>query len=216
MLLSAGAAGNFLSRLADLSSNAFKSVVDIDLLGSFNVAKLCLPHLVEAAKRSQPSTSTDSPSIGGRAIFISATMHYTGYPLQTHVVAAKAGVDALSANIAIEYGPHGVTSNVITPGPIKGTEGMSRLSKGVRPGRQEGWKIPLGHYGTVKDIADATVYLFSDAANYVNGEVLVVDGGSWRTANTGAEGGLEYPDSVLNGDNSLPRAPSTKHKGAHL
>lgn len=187
-----------MSRLADLSSNAFKSVVDIDLLGSFNVAKLVLPHLVESVKKSNSSSTAENPSIGGRAIFISATFHYTGYPLQTHVSAAKAGVDALSANIAIEYGPHGVTSNVITPGPIAGTEGMTRLAQGVRAGRKPGWKIPLGHYGTVKDIADATVYLFSDAANYVNGEVLVVDGAAWRTAGTGAEGDEEYPDNVVN------------------
>ncbi|ERF75996.1 hypothetical protein EPUS_08250 [Endocarpon pusillum Z07020] len=117
----AGAAGNFLSPLSHLSANAFKSVIDIDVLGSYNTAKAVLPHLVKSA-----STSTS----GGRLIFVSATIHYTGAPLQTHVAVAKAGVDALSANVAIEYGPRGLTSNVIAPGPIAATEGMERLSRG--------------------------------------------------------------------------------------
>ena len=65
----------------------------------------------------------ESPgTTGGRAVFVSATMHYTGVPFQTHVAAAKAGVDALSNNIALEFGPLGITSNVIAPGPIEGTE----------------------------------------------------------------------------------------------
>lgn len=74
---------------------------------------------------------------------------------------------------------------------------MDRLAKKVEPGK-EPWKIiPSGRWGGVKDIADATVYLFSDAANYVNGEVLVVDGGAWRTAQTGRDFG--YPDFFIQG-----------------
>jgi peroxisomal 2,4-dienoyl-CoA reductase len=59
---------------------------------------------------------------GGRIIFISATIHYTGIPFQTHVAVAKAGIDALSHNIALEFGPLGITSNIIAPGPIANTE----------------------------------------------------------------------------------------------
>ncbi len=93
-------------------------------------------------------------------------------PLQTHVSVAKAGVDAMSNSVAIEFGPRGVRSNVIAPGPIGGTEGMERLAKSEDVA--EGLKnIPLGRWGTVKEIADATVYLFSDAGNYVNGQTLV-------------------------------------------
>lgn len=192
---SAGAAGNFLAPIAQLSSNAFKTVIDIDLIGSYNCAKACLPHLVKAANEF-PTAKTATPS--GRIIFISATLHYSGTPLQTHAVAAKAGVDALSSQICMEYGPLGITSNVIAPGPIGGTEGMDRLAKKVQPG-QNPWKIiPSGRMGGVKDIADATVYIFSDAANYVNGEVLVVDGGAWRTAQ-GPGRDFPYPDFILEG-----------------
>jgi 2,4-dienoyl-CoA reductase [(3E)-enoyl-CoA-producing], peroxisomal len=205
----AGAAGNFLSPLSQLSANAFKSVIDIDVLGSYNTTKAVLPHLVESAhKNKSPSSSSSSSSTpqtspgGGRIIFVSATIHYTGAPLQTHVVVAKAGVDALSANVAIEYGPLGLTSNVVAPGPIGGTEGMDRLSRSedVEASKR---RIPSGRLGTVKEIADATVWLFSDAANYVNGETVVVDGGAWRTTNAGGGGGgtgFQYPDFLLSGD----------------
>lgn len=118
--------------------------------------------------------------------------------MQTHVVVAKAGVDALSANVAIEYGPRGLTSNVIAPGPIGGTEGMERLSRSEDAAAGQK-RIPSGRWGTVKEIADATVYLFSDAANYVNGETLVVDGGAWRTSGTGTGSGFVYPDFLLRG-----------------
>lgn len=161
---SAGAAGNFLAPINQLSPNAFKSVIDIDVLGSYNTLKATLPHLITSATTHKPT--------GGRIIFISATIHYTTMPFQTHVSVAKAGVDALSHSTAIEFGPRGVTSNVIAPGPIEGTEGMERLA------RKEGSeiakkKVPLGRYGTVKEIADATIYLFSDAGNYVTGQTLV-------------------------------------------
>ena len=180
------------------------------MLGTFNTLKAALPHVVASAKKHTNDGGDTSPSAGGtgtggRVICISATFHYTGQQLQTHVIAAKAAVDGLAANVAIEYGPAGVTSNVITPGPIAGTEGMERLAtKAGREGGGEGGGqgrkgIPLARYGTVKEIADATVYLFSDTGNYVNGEVLVVDGGAWRTSGANM-GGFEYPDFILSGE----------------
>ena len=100
---------------------------------------------------------------------MSATLHYGGTPLQLHASSAKAGVDAMSATICIEEGPRGITSNVIAPGAIAGTEGMDRL---VRPGNSYKY-VPLGRAGLTKEIADATVYIFSDSGNYVNGAIVV-------------------------------------------
>lgn len=107
--------------------------------------------------------------------------------MQAHVGVAKAGVDALSNSVAIEFGPRGITSNVIAPGPIAGTEGMERLARkeDAAAGKKQ---IPAGRWGTVREIADATVYLFSEAAGYVNGTTLVGKSGysnfvclvSWR------------------------------------
>ncbi|TID00093.1 Peroxisomal 2,4-dienoyl-CoA reductase SPS19 [Colletotrichum higginsianum] len=197
----AGAAGNFLSPIEGLSTNAFKSVVDIDLLGSYNTVKATMPHLLASANRAR---STGLPS-GGRIIFISATFHYTGMPYQAHVASAKAGVDALSASVALEYGPRGVTSNVISPGGVEGTEGLQRLSsQASRESGQGSRQIPLGRYGSLREIADATVFLFSETGSYVTGHVLVVDGGAWRLAGlVGQSAGMTYPEAVL-GEQALP------------
>ncbi|RYF36697.1 MAG: SDR family oxidoreductase [Cytophagaceae bacterium] len=150
-----------------------KSVIDIDVLGSYNTVKATMPHLVESAKKHRTDGKTQPANgTGGRIIFVSATLHYAGTPLQSHVSVAKAGVDAMAMAIAIEKGPVGITSNVIAPGPIADTEGIDRLSK--KENRERSYKaVPAGRYGTVKEIADATIYLFSDSGNYVNGETLV-------------------------------------------
>lgn len=161
----AGAAGNFLSDFNHLSSNAFKSVVSIDLLGSFNTVKACFEQL----KKNK-----------GSIIFVSATLHYYGIPFQIHVAAAKAGVDALSNALAVELGPLGIRSNCIAPGGIEGTEGLKRLVPDLDSFTS---KIPMGRLGTTRDIAEATVYLFSPAASYVTGTVQIVDGGAWHTGN---------------------------------
>ena len=169
----AGAAGNFLASIDQISPNAMKSVMDIDILGSYNTVKATLPYLVEsAAKHKLDGKTQPTNGTGGRIIFVSATLHYSGTPLQSHVSIAKAGVDAMSVSIAIEQGPKGITSNVIAPGPIADTEGVDRLSK--KEARERSYKaIPSGRFGTVKEIADATVYLFSDSGNYVNGTTIV-------------------------------------------
>ncbi|PRT54285.1 Peroxisomal 2,4-dienoyl-CoA reductase SPS19 [Wickerhamiella sorbophila] len=176
----AGAAGNFLAPITGLSANAFKTVIDIDLNGSFNTAKATLPELLKTK---------------GSVVFVSATLHYRGLPFQAHPAAAKAGVDSLMKTIAVEFGPLGIRSNALAPGPIEGTEGMSRLGKGSEHNRQRSYEmIPLGRYGTTQEIADGTVYLFSPAAHYVTGQVLVVDGGQWQTTSPRMDA---YPSVML-------------------
>lgn len=191
--------------------------MDIDILGSYNVTKLALPHLVASAQKHNSSSTlpkASSSGPGGRIIYVSATIHYTGLPMQTHVAVAKAGVDALSANVAIEYGPLGITSNIIAPGPIAGTEGMDRLSKKHNAGESVGKRIPVGRWGSIKDIADATVFLFSDAANYITGDNLVVDGGAWHTSSGSPGGDFEYPDFILSGAEVTGVAGGKKRKDA--
>lgn len=180
----AGAAGNFLSDFNHLSSNAFKSVVSIDLLGSFNTVKATFEQLRKNK---------------GRILFVSATLHYYGVALQSHVSAAKAGIDALSNALAVELGPLGITSNCIAPGAIAGTEGLERLVKDLDKSRQ---KVPLQRLGTTRDIAEATVFLFSPAASYVSGTVQVVDGGSWHMGTHLTQ----YPQDIL----KLNSATNTK------
>jgi 2,4-dienoyl-CoA reductase [(3E)-enoyl-CoA-producing], peroxisomal len=162
-----GAAGNFLCAAGELSPNGFGTVVDIDLKGSFNVCRAAFDQLKEHR---------------GQILNISATLHYLGTPMQLHVSAAKAGVDALTKNLAVEWGPHGIRVNAIAPGPIADTEGMKRLVP--EPIKEKLKKrIPLGRFGLIRDIEQAAVFLCSDAANFINGAILVVDGGQWLAAN---------------------------------
>jgi len=170
-----GAAGNFLVSIDGMSENAFKTVMEIDTIGTFNTVKATLPHIRASH---------------GSYIHVSATLHYKGTPYQAHVSAAKAGVDALSAVLAIEEGPRGVRSNVIAPGPIGNTEGMSRLSN--QSGSKE-HHYPLGRVGDLNDVANATIFLFSQAASYITGQILPVDGGCEHLRATQ----LPYPQSVL-------------------
>ncbi|KAL2255289.1 hypothetical protein VTK26DRAFT_3679 [Humicola hyalothermophila] len=199
----AGAAGNFVAPISGLSPNAFKSVIDIDTLGTFNTVKATIPHLVASAARNpNPPRAGGGVGTGGRILSVSATFHYTGMPLQAHVSAAKAAVDALMASVALEYGPLGVTANSLAPGAIDGTEGMTRLASAAVTGEARTKGVPSGRWGTVRDIADATVYLFSDAGNYVNGTTLVVDGAGWRRqggVGVGLDPDMQYPDFLLSG-----------------
>ncbi|KAF2751261.1 peroxisomal 2,4-dienoyl-CoA reductase-like protein SPS19 [Sporormia fimetaria CBS 119925] len=205
----AGAAGNFLATIDQLSPNAMKSVIDIDVLGSYNTLKATLPYLVEsAAKHKTDGRTPPANGTGGRIIFVSATLHYSGTPLQTHASVAKAGVDAMAMAVAIEQGPKGITSNVIAPGPIAETEGIARLSKASAKEHAKG--IPSGRWGTVKEIADATIYLFSDSGNYVNGSTVVVDGGQWHMAGIGGQ--FNYPDFLLSGETVTGVAGMKKSK----
>ncbi|KAK4130075.1 NAD(P)-binding protein [Trichocladium antarcticum] len=197
----AGAAGNFIAPISGLSPNAFKSVIDIDTIGTFNTIKATVPHLIASAARN-PNPNPASTT-GGRFLSVSATFHYTGMPLQAHVSAAKAAVDALMGSLALEYSPYGITANSLAPGAIEGTEGMSRLASSAMMSSDRGKMVPLGRWGRVRDIADATVYLFSDAGNYVNGTTLVVDGAGWRRqggAGVGLDQDMVYPDFLLAGE----------------
>lgn len=207
----AGAAGNFVAPISGLTPNGFKAVMEIDVLGTYNTVKATLPYLIESAARNREDSSGLT---GGRIIYVSATFHYSGMPLQAHVMAAKASVDSIMASVAIEYGPYGVTSNVIAPGGIEGTEGLERLSSRKMDKKAASASIPLGRFGTVRDVADATVYLFSDAGNYITGEILVVDGADWRHKGTGVglDSNMKYPDYLLSGEFSKHVKTGKKEK----
>lgn len=158
-----GAAGNFLCAADQLSSNGFGTVVDIDTKGTFNVCRASFEYLKETR---------------GQILNISATLHYLATPMQIHVSAAKAGVDAITRNLSAEWGRHGIRVNGIAPGPIEDTEGMKRL---LPPELKDKItkRIPLGRFGRIADIENAALFLTSNAAAYVNGVTLVVDGGQW-------------------------------------
>lgn len=166
------AAGNFLSAAEDLSPNGFKTVMDIDSVGTFTMCH-------EALKYLKKGGAGKSSSSGGLILNISATLHYTASWYQIHVSAAKAAVDALTRNLALEWGTdYDIRVNGIAPGPIADTTGLSKLLPDEinERGREQ---APLFRLGDKWDIAMAAVYIASDAGKYINGSVLPVDGGLW-------------------------------------
>ena len=158
-----GAAGNFLCAADQLSANGFGTVIDIDTKGTFNVCRAAFEEL----KKSH-----------GQILNISATLHYLATPMQIHVSAAKAGVDAITRNLSVEWGKHRIRVNGIAPGPIEDTEGMKRLLPDALKEKITR-KIPRGRLGRIADIENTALFLCSDAASYINGVTLIVDGGQW-------------------------------------
>lgn len=157
-----GSAGNFPALARDMRPNGFKAVVDIDLLGTFNVMKAAYPHVRKP---------------GGSLINISAPQAQVAMSHQVHVCAAKAGVDMVTRCLAIEWGPEGLRVNAVIPGPIEGTEGMARLAPTPEARERTMASVPLGRMGTPADVAAACLFLGSGAARYVSGAILPADGG---------------------------------------
>lgn len=157
-----GAAGNFICPANQLSPNGFKAVVDIDLLGTFNVLRAAYAHLVRP---------------GASLINIGAPQSTEAFFGQAHVSAAKAGVDMLTRSLAVEWGREGIRVNGIVPGPIEGTEGVARLAP--TPEIRAAWEQgnPMGRMGTGREVANVALFLASPAASYVNGTIIYCDGG---------------------------------------
>ncbi len=158
----AAAAGNFPAPAMGMSDRAFKAVIDIDLLGTFNVLRASFEHL-------------NTP--GASIVTITAPQAEAPYMLQSHACAAKAGVLMLTKTLAMEWGAAGVRVNAVSPGPIADTEGMRRLASTPEMEQKAVQRLPLGRFGTVDEIGDACLFLASDAARYVTGASLSVDGG---------------------------------------
>lgn len=165
-ILVSGAAGNFPAPAAALSPNGFKSVVDIDLLGTFHVMKAAYAHITKP---------------GASLINISAPQALIPMAFQLHVCAAKAGVDMVTKVLAIEWGPEGVRVNSVIPGPIDGTEGMARLAPDEKSRMAVARSVPMQRMGTPDDVAQVCLFLASDAARYVSGAIIPADGG-WAAA----------------------------------
>jgi NAD(P)-dependent dehydrogenase (short-subunit alcohol dehydrogenase family) len=161
-ILVCAAAGNFPAPVTKMSANGFKAVIDIDLLGTFNTCRAAYEFLRKP---------------GASIISISASHATTPIAAQSHVCAAKAGVELLMKTLAIEWGPAGIRANCITPGATADTEGMARLAPTEEARRRVVESIPLRRYGTKDELADLALFLCSDAASFITGAVYVCDGG---------------------------------------
>ncbi len=164
-VLVSGAAGNFPALAAEMSVNAFKTVIDIDLMGTIHVMKGAYPYL----KRP-----------GASIINISAPQAYLPYEGQSHVCAAKAGVDQITRTLSMEWGVEGIRVNSVVPGFIEGTEGARRLAPTENAHEELRRDVPLGRWGQPQDVANACLFLSSDMASYISGTVLAVDGALYQ------------------------------------
>lgn len=160
------AAGNFHCPLSEMSPNGWRSVVDIDLNGTFN----CCHASFEALKAS---------AFGARIINISLAQAMSGWPGSAHAASAKAGVTALTRSLAVEWGPYGIRVNNVLPGPIENTEGLKRLYEDRGQAEQERNRMALGMFGQLDDIAQACVFLAAPSGGFITGCDMTVDGGRW-------------------------------------
>ncbi|CAF0777491.1 unnamed protein product [Rotaria sp. Silwood1] len=164
-----GAAGNFLCAAENLSPNGFKTVLDIDTQGTFNMCRAAFPELRKSSN--------------ANIINISATLHYGATWYQSHVCAAKAAIDALTRSLALEWGEYGIRVNGIAPGPIADTAGFSKLGGSLMDADSSNnpllESVPLKRLGTKWDVAMSVLYLCSSAGQNITGSILVNDGAHW-------------------------------------
>ncbi len=170
------AAGNFYVPSEAMSANAWRSVIDIDLSGTFFCSQAVMPVMREHG--------------GGRIVNVSMTLHYRGWPLMAHATAAKAGIDALTRTLALEWAKHHIRVNAVAPGPIP-TEGVKKAFSAPAGAAQDVFSaeramedyarraIPLARMGSPRDIANMVAFLASPAGDWITGAIMVVDGGEW-------------------------------------
>ena len=158
------AAGNFLCPTADLSPGGWKVVIDIALNGVFYCCREVGRHMIERGF--------------GRICNVVASYAWTGGPGTAHSAAAKAGVVALTRTLAVEWAGHGIRVNAVSPGAFQSDGARERLWPTAEMETAVRNAVPLQRFARTDEVANAITYLCSPPADYINGEVLVMDGGS--------------------------------------
>jgi len=159
------AAGSFLSAARKLTYKGWHSVVDTTLNGTFYCSHAVGRQMIEQG--------------GGKIINITATLHFKGSPGLVAPTAAKAGVEALTKTLALEWAKFNILVNAIAPGPVYTPGSDSNLWSNTTFHDMVKRGVPLGRFGTAEDIANMAIFLASPAGDYITGATMVVDGGEW-------------------------------------
>ncbi|GBG34621.1 Peroxisomal 2,4-dienoyl-CoA reductase [Hondaea fermentalgiana] len=193
------AAGNFLAPAEEMSLNAFRTVLEIDLFGVFNMCRCAFPALKESGN--------------GVIINISATLHYSATWYQTHATAAKSAIDSVTRQLALEWGTYGIRVNGIAPGPIADTPGLTKLSGGRNENEKIAAGIPIGRVGTTQDIGLTSLFLCTEAASFISGDIVVRLGKEAKKAKK-AKKAKRKPSSSSLADELLQSEDEHKGKAA--
>lgn len=162
------AAGNFISPTERLSAHAFDTVLDIVLKGTKNCTLAFGKHWIASKQES------------ATILNIVTTYAFTGSAYVVPSAAAKAGVLAMTRSLAVEWAKYGIRSNAIAPGPFPTKGAWDRLLPGNLADKFDmSKKVPLQRVGDHQELANLAAYLVSDFSGYINGEVIVIDGGEW-------------------------------------
>ena len=160
------AAGNFISPTEKLSENAFKTIVDIVLLGSFNCTLNAGREMIKSG--------------GGNILSIVTTYAWTGSGYVVPSASAKAGVLAMTRSLAVEWAKYNIRSNAIAPGPFPTKGAWSRLvPPGLNVEKKMKERVPMKRFGKHEELANLAAYLMADGSAYINGDVITIDGGEW-------------------------------------
>ncbi len=160
------AAGNFLARTETLSPRAQDAVLGIMLHGSADMTLACGKRWIAEGR-------------AANVLSIVTTYAWTGSAYVVPSAMAKAGVLAMTRSLAVEWGPKGIRLNAIAPGPFPTPGAWDRLIPNKEIEASWLGRIPLGRVGAHRELADLAVYLISEGAGYINGEVVTIDGGEW-------------------------------------